>query len=65
MAKRLTNPKSHPLWLQFRDWADENSVNIDHEEDWIDFWKCFLQGAQAQSSLSNDIRTRNAISGSN
>jgi len=43
----MTNPKKHPLWQAFVNWGNDNCISFDHEDDWLDWWKCFLAGANA------------------
>ncbi len=47
--KQITNLKKHPLWSKFTQWVEslDYSIGMEHEEDWIENWKCFLAGAQA------------------
>lgn len=46
----MTNPKRHPLWDKFREWAEPDGVPLDDPEDWLPWWKCFLAGAAAVST---------------
>lgn len=56
----MTNPKTHPFWPKFKDWAQENGVYLEKEEEWIEFWKCFIAGAQACAQLEAEARVKNA-----
>lgn len=49
----LTNPKSHPLWKEFVTYVTKEDVPIylDDPCDWLDYWKCFLAGAQVGRQL--------------
>lgn len=46
------DPVRHPLWLDFVEWAQENSNGPlnNHPDDWMPDWKCFTAGATAQSN---------------
>jgi hypothetical protein len=42
------NPKKHPLWLHFDDYASHNGISLENVEDWMPWWQCFLAGVIAQ-----------------
>lgn len=50
--------RDHPLWPAFIEIAEEQSISLDHEVDWIDNWIMFLAGAEAQEALM--IKSYNA-----
>ena len=47
----MTNPKNHPLWDKFVEFAGTEGIGLEYEEDWLDWWKCFLSGAAAVHQL--------------
>lgn len=41
------NPMNSELWPAFKDFASENGVSLDNNEDWQAWWNCFEAGADA------------------
>ena len=29
---------------KFFEWANKNGIDLEHEEDWVDWWKCWAAG---------------------
>lgn len=44
-VKDAIDPKRSPIWPHFQEWCLKNHVSMDHEEDWKDWWSCFVAGA--------------------
>ncbi len=38
---------AHPLWPWFVKYVEHNGISLVAEEDWKDWWQCFLDGAAA------------------
>lgn len=53
MAKKRTEmtpaeeARIHPKWDEFWKWARANGAASEHEEDWLAWWECWIDGFEA------------------
>ena len=60
--QEIQNARDNPLFTDFHEWGKENGIGtspLDYEEDWYDWWVCFLAGAVAQWKQRVNLPTSN------
>jgi hypothetical protein len=54
----MPSTKKHPLWPAFKEWCEDNGVDLKCEVDWKVWWSCFIAGAAAGNKLQCDEVTK-------
>jgi len=44
----MANPEQHKYWPEFVAECYTHGISLENEEDWIDWWKMFLAGVNAE-----------------
>jgi hypothetical protein len=47
--------QDHPLWKEFVAWAQEESISLDHHDDYDPWFRCFMAGAEAGERYAKNI----------
>lgn len=34
-------------WDEFRDWCEDEGVSLDHQDDWVTWWNCWVSAIDA------------------
>ena len=42
------------IWEDFQPWAEKQGINLDHPDDWEDWFECYLEGAKSIARMSVD-----------
>lgn len=50
------DPRRSELWPAFEVFAANESISLEHEEDWRPWWDCFLAGRDAYVDTLDDER---------
>lgn len=54
-------PTDNPLWPVFVQHAEENGIGLEHEDDWLQWWLCFLAGVMAYTMVGERMTKKQAV----
>jgi len=51
MPQLRDNIEGH--WDEFRDWCEDNGVDLEHQDDWMPWWECWNAALDAREVHTN------------
>lgn len=55
MEENQPHRVEHDGWATFEQYAIEDGISLEHSDDWLPWWECFLEGWSAGIKWKDNI----------